>query len=56
VARPGHPPGSGGQLHRVRFAVRDLDEPRYIALLREYDMHRDSGKLAAFIAVQSFNE
>lgn len=30
----------------------DLDKPRYIELLRDYDGHRDVGELAAFIAVE----
>lgn len=30
----------------------DLDKPRYIALLREYDAHRDPRELAAFIDVR----
>jgi fido (protein-threonine AMPylation protein) len=29
----------------------ELDKPRYIALLREYDSHRDPRDLAAFVAV-----
>lgn len=33
-----------------------LDKSRYIALLREYDVHRDPRELAAFIAVQPLSE
>jgi fido (protein-threonine AMPylation protein) len=34
----------------------DLDKPRYIALLRGYDSHRDPRELAAFIAVVPLGE
>ena len=34
----------------------DLDKSRYIALLREYDSHRDPRELAAFIAVVPIGE
>jgi fido (protein-threonine AMPylation protein) len=34
----------------------DLDKSRYIALLREYDTHRDPRDLAAFVDVQPFGE
>jgi fido (protein-threonine AMPylation protein) len=34
----------------------ELDKARYIALLREFDAHRDARDLAAFIAVQPFGE
>ncbi|QNJ89917.1 Fic family protein (plasmid) [Mycolicibacterium fluoranthenivorans] len=30
----------------------DLDKPRYVALLRAYDGHRDVGELAGFIGVE----
>lgn len=33
-----------------------LDKPRYIALLREYDAHRDARDLAAFITVMPVGE
>jgi fido (protein-threonine AMPylation protein) len=33
-----------------------LDKPRYIALLREYDSHRDPRELAAFINVVPIGE
>jgi fido (protein-threonine AMPylation protein) len=34
----------------------ELDKRRYIALLREYDVHRDPRRLAAFIAVRPLGE
>ncbi|WP_194836078.1 Fic family protein [Nocardia sp. XZ_19_369] len=34
----------------------ELDKPRYIDLLRGYDMHRDPCELAAFIPVRSLGE
>ena len=34
----------------------DLDKPRYIALLREYDRHRDPRELADFIGVRPLGE
>ncbi|WP_338766076.1 Fic family protein [Nocardia vulneris] len=34
----------------------ELDKPRYIALLREYDRHRDPSELAAFIPVRALGE
>jgi fido (protein-threonine AMPylation protein) len=34
----------------------ELDKPRYIALLREYDSHRDPRELAAFINVVPIGE
>ncbi len=33
----------------------DLEKPRYIELLREYDTHRDPAALAAFVGVTEFN-
>lgn len=34
----------------------ELDKPRYIELLREYDAHRDPRDRAAFVAVRPFGE
>ncbi len=36
--------------------VWDLDKREYIALLRQYDQHRDPRALAAFIEVRAFGE
>ncbi|MFC4375123.1 Fic family protein [Nocardia halotolerans] len=43
----------GGVLEQYDW---ELDKPRYIALLRGYDMHRDPRELAAFIPVRSLDE
>jgi len=34
----------------------DLDKARYIALLREYDAHRDPRELAAFVSTRPLGE